>query len=221
MSIDKTVVSCVLGDGHVSKRGSISFHHSIAQKDYLIHKLDILSRYGFKFRVYEKASMSYGQMRNFIRADGYVSTKSKLLRGTIYPNGVKEVPPWAAHQFDFSDWALLYMDDGRQNVIRHTNNLINGERVRIECPPFVNRYEIDTQALDYRSLTLLINSLANLGVEASLDGKGRICVRKAASKAAFFLGVEAFIHPTMRYKVSALPSLSFTYGERLSERALL
>ena len=206
MSIDKDVVSCVLGDGHVSKRGRISFNHSAKQKEYLFYKLDILMQYGFKFRVNEYSAFSYGKTRDFIKAEGYASEKSKELRSILYPEGVKVVPE-VAHQFTFSDWAILYMDDGRQNVIKHTNNVINGVRVRVEAEPFVNRYEIDTQA--FSDISALTSNLLTLGVESSVDKKGRICIRRAKDKANFYRGILPHIHGSMEYKVSALPSLSF------------
>ncbi len=209
MSIDKTVVSCVLGDGHVSKRGRISFHHSAKQKEYLQYKLGIMAAHGFSFRMHEYGAVSYGEFRDFVKAEGYASEESKGLREIIYPEGFKAVPEEFAKQFTFLEWAILYMDDGRQNVMKHTNNIINGERVRIETEPFVNRYEIDTQAFSERGVQILISNLSSLGVEARADKKGRICISRAKSKANFYLGVSPHIHSSMQYKISATPSLSF------------
>lgn len=209
MSIDSLVVSTILGDGHVCRRGTIRFHHSIAQKDYLLYKVSILNNYGFKFRVYETSSFSYGKLRDFIKADGYASSDSKKLREIIYPNDIKTAPSKYINLFGFFEWSILYMDDGRENKISHYNSLINGKRIRKECPTFVSRYEICVESFDDSSKTNLMNNLKNLGIDSKIDKRGRIVISKAKSKEIFYIGIKEFIVPSMLYKLSALPNLSY------------
>ena len=209
MSIDKVVVAILLGDAHVSKRGSISFNHSIDQKEYLEHKVSIMEDHGFKMRVYETDRLSYGKMRKFVRADGYVSTRSKELRNILYPQGLKIVPESYSEMFDFTDWSFIFMDDGRANVLSHTNNLINNIRIRKETEKFVNRYEICTESFDTTSNNLLMESLKGLGVESYISSRNRIIISKATSKVNFYEGINSYIVPSMNYKVSSLPTLSY------------
>ena len=209
MSIDNVVVACILGDGHVSARGRISLHHSAKQKDLLLHKVELLTAKGYKFRVYESEQMSYGSMRHFVRADGYASQSAKQLRALLYPQGVKTAPQQWVEQFTFADWAILYMDDGRQNVLSHTKNILSGVRTKVDCAPFVNRYEICTEAFDDVSKFYLCNSLLSLGVESAVDKRGRLVIRRAESKVTFFTGIAPYVIPSMQYKLSAIPTLSY------------
>ena len=210
MSIDKQVVACIIGDGHVSKRGGICLHHSIQQRELLEHKVDILTEFGFKFRIYETEQLSYGVLRKFIKADGYCSTNSKILRNILYPEGIKVIPQSYASVLDFKDWAIIYMDDGRENKISHVNSLIGGNRVRKESAPFVNRYEICVESFDMNSKVFLVENLNSIGVESKVDNRGRITISKASSKAAFYEGVSPYLIDSMKYKMSALPSLSYS-----------
>ena len=178
MSIDKTVVAILLGDGHVTTRGRISLHHGIAQKDYLLYKVGILNDNGFKMRVYEVEHPSYGEIRKFIKADGYCSNKSKQLRDLLYPNGVKEVPSYFSDAFDFRDWSFIYMDDGRANTLSHTNNLIGGVRTKVSTDKFVNRYEICTESFDDTSNKLLMENLLEKGVESYISKRNRIIIKE-------------------------------------------
>lgn len=209
MSIDKEVIAILLGDGHVSQRNSISITHSISQKDYMLYKVEILESYGFKLRVRETEYMSYGKIRKFIKAEGYSSTDSKMLRSILYPNGIKVAPAEFVNEFNFKDWSFIFMDDGRANSISHTNNLINNVRVRKETDKFTNRYEICTESFDNNSQNILVSNLLKNGVDAYISNRNRIVISKSESKVAFYEGVKDFIVPSMSYKIEALPSLSY------------
>lgn len=209
MSIDKLVVSTILGDGHVCRRGVVKFHHSIVQKDYLLYKVSLLNNYGFKFRTYDTKSLSYGEIRDFVKADGYASSDAKQLRAILYPKGVKIAPREYTEQFGFLEWAIIYMDDGRENKLSHYNSLIDKKRVRKNCQVFVNRYEMSVESFDTPSKENLVDSLSNLGVESKVDKNGRIVISRAKSKEVFYEGVRNFVVPSMLYKMSALPNLSY------------
>ena len=209
MSLDKEVVAILLGDGHVSSRGIISMHHSASQKEYLLYKVSCLEKHGFKLKVRDTERMSYGVIRKFVKAEGYSSTDSKELRNIMYPNGNKIAPSEFVSEFDFKDWSFIFMDDGRCNSISHTNNLIDNIRVRKETERFTNRYEICTESFDIHSQNILISNLLKNNVEAYLSSRNRIVISKSASKVAFYEGVKDFVVPSMDYKISALPSLSY------------
>ena len=209
MSIDREVVAILLGDGHVSKRGIISMHHGIAQKDYLMYKVECLAKHGFKMRVRQNFKLSYGKIREFIKAEGYASNAAKELRQILYPSGVKIAPIDYVKDFSFKDWALIFMDDGRTNSISHYNTIINGERVRKETERFVNRYEICTESFDVLSNEALVSNLTSLGVDCYINTENRIIISRANSKAVFYDGIKDFIVSPMSYKINSLPSLSY------------
>lgn len=209
MSIDKVVVSILLGDGHVSKRGTIQIKHSIVQKEYLKFKCLILEQHGFKTRIYEREELSYGVLRKFVVADGYASSASKELRSILYPDGVKVVPACYVEEFDFLDWSFIFMDDGRANTLSHTNNLINGIRVRKETEKFTNRYEICTESFSKEDNSLLVKNLSVLGIDSYISNRNRIIISRAESKILFYEGIKVFIVPSMKYKIESIPSLSY------------
>lgn len=209
MSIDKEVIAILLGDGHVSKRGIISMNHGIAQKDYLMYKVDSLAKHGFKMRVSESDRMSYGKVRKFIRAEGYASSSAKNLRQIMYPQGVKIAPHEYVKGFSFKDWSFIFMDDGRTNIISHYNTIIDGARVRKETERFVNRYEICTESFDPISNNFLVENLLSLGVESRITAENRIVISRSSSKAVFYSGIKNFIVNSMFYKIDSLPSLSY------------
>lgn len=209
MSIDKEVVAILLGDGHVSKKGTISMHHGIAQKEYLMYKVECLSQHGFKMRVSEMDRPSYGKIRKFIKAEGYASSAAKELRSLLYPDGVKVVPTEYAEHFGFKDWSFIFMDDGRTNSISHYNTIIDNVRVRKETEKFTNRYEICTESFDSNSNNTLVSNLLSLGVESYINTSNRIVISRAKSKAVFYDGVKEYIVPSMFYKIDAIPSLSY------------
>lgn len=209
MSIDKTVVSIILGDGHVSQNGRISFHHCADQEEYLVYKVNLLNQYGYKFSIKKTTSMSYGKMRNFVKAEGYCSSDSKKLRELIYPYGIKIAPPEFVKDFGFKEWSFFYMDEGRANKLGHYNTIIQGQRFRVDCEPWTNFYEICTDALDNDSIRSLTENLLSLGVESRRSNRNRIIVSRAASKAIFYEGVREYVHPSMLYKISTKPFQSY------------
>lgn len=209
MSVDKEIISILLGDGHVSKNGVISMHHGIAQKDYLMYKVDCLSKHGIKMRIRESDKLSYGEVRKFIKAEGYASNVAKEVRKLLYPDGKKIVPIEYAKCFDFRDWAFIFMDDGRTNYISHYNTVIGGVRTRVETKKFTNRYEICTESFDVDSNNALVSSLLSLGVESYISNSNRIIISRSSSKAVFYNGVKDYIVPPMLYKIDAIPSLSY------------
>lgn len=214
MSSINDVYAIIIGDGCVNKGGGIQLHHSLDQLDWFNYKVELLKENGFKLHIYEQAKMSYGKMRNFICAKTTHTTLGKQLRKLFYPNNKKIVPNNVVTNFDFHQWAILYQDDGRQNKISHIKKSMNGVRYRAETVPFVNRYELSKDNLDENSIKLIQNSLSNLHIHSKIYYRKNnnlpiICITRAESKKIFYEGVKQFIIPSMQYKISAIPSLSY------------
>ena len=139
---------------------------------------------------------------------------TKNIRNDWYTNSTKNIPCEILEQFRAEEWSFLYQDDGRLNKISHVNNLKNGVRIRKECEPFVNRYEICLGHPSDLQLNALINSLLNLGIESSIlnrkDGQRNIAISRADSKIKFYELVRPYIHKSMEYKINTNPTLTYS-----------
>ena len=100
------------------------------------------------------------------------------------------------------------------NKISHTNNIIGGTRIRVDCEPFVNRYEI---CLGYPSDLLLValqKSLLKFQIESTVivrkDKQRNLSISKAESKIKFYELIKDFIHPSMQYKINIRPTLKYS-----------
>lgn len=119
--------------------------------------------------------------------------------------------------------AILFMDDGRQNTISHYNSKINGVRKRIETNKYVNRYEIATHNYTEDDIYVLISFLSEYDIESKIlyqHGYPILSISKTDSKNRFYEGIKPYVIESMKYKLSAKPSLSYIHGERLSEETV-
>lgn len=206
------IAGLIYGDGYITKKGNICFHHSIKQRNYVEYKLTILEKLGFKLldsRINTKIS---GFSTNY----GYVGSSTstnlgKKLRKEFYRDNKKCIPIDLIRNFSWDEWALIYQDDGRLNKISHINKKVNGEKIRIETPPFVNRYEICLGHPSDEELKALQYSLKNLGISSWIltkkDGQRNLAISKKDSKIKFFKNIKHRIHNSMSYKIDVIPTL--------------
>jgi hypothetical protein len=205
------IYGLILGDGHVDKGGSLSFAHSIEQKDYAIYKQNLLINLGFKCTSYitkGKTFVSTINGKTYTNKDSikvYTSrtTVGKNLRKLFYPDNYKIVPDITLSAFD---WAILYMDDGNQNKISHYNTKINDEVVRVETEPRLHKYRINTQSFTETDNHKLQKSLRDYNIYSSLESKkggyGKILViRQKESCQLFNELIDSYIIDSMRYKI--------------------
>lgn len=207
------VAALVYGDGCITKKGNIRFHHSIKQKQYVLHKLKLLQDLGFKILT---PKINF-QMSGFSTNYGFIgqsssSTIGKIFRSEFYPNDKKNIPIELVRQFDWDDWVILYQDDGRVNKISHINKLVNGLKIRVNTPTFVNRYEICLGHPSDDQLNALQYSLNELGIESWVltrkkDGQQNLVISKKTSKIKFYQNIKHRIHSSMSYKIDIIPTL--------------
>lgn len=211
---DKRLIAMLIGDGFVTNNYSIGITHSIKQKRWMLYKISILLSCGFTISVKETIRMSYGKLRKFIQVRTTVSDLTKELRHLLYPQGEKIIPSGLLDNFDYEEWSIIYQDDGRQNKIAHYNTTKNKKHVRVECDPFVNRYDICSQGFNDTSNSELQKSLTTLGIESSFNkvkgGYGKLLsISRAKSKLLFYKGIEKYVLDDMKYKLSAKPYLAY------------
>ena len=210
--IASTTEAIIVGDGYVDKKGRIGISHGIAQKDYLLWKADLLRDDGFKVSIWEREVPHFRDRSIKLAAICLLTSatfRGKELRERFYWQGSKQVP--AGIDLNWQEWAIIYQDDGRANKCAHYNILKEGNRVRVDCPSFVNMYEICVPSFSNESVERLITSLRWLSVEARSfvrnDGQRNIKINKVEPKAAFRDGVMDYIHPVMQYKINLPTSL--------------
>ena len=108
----------------------------------------------------------------------------------------------------------MYQDDGRCNKISHYNSIIRGQRVRKECRPYVNRYELCLGFPSNDELEALQTSLTSLDIHSSIlkrkDGQRNLSIYRADSKINFYEGIKDYIHNSLLYKVSILPTINYS-----------
>lgn len=204
----------IFGDGYITKRGTIGFHHSIRQRDYVDYKTTFLdNNFGVKFK-----SRVRNDRSGFSTNDGYEAVSHpksfiKGLRNEWYLESKKNIPSDITSQFGFLEWSFVYQDDGRLNKIGHYNTKKAGERVRVEVDPYVNRYEICLGHPSDETLDSLIFSLSCLNVESTVlnrkDGQRNLSISRKDSKIAFYNGVLEHMCPDMLYKTAIRPTLSY------------
>jgi hypothetical protein len=214
---ESIVKAIVVGDGFIDQKGRIRIIHAISQREYALYKARVLEEQGFKVSWREFiGNTGYNKQvpGKFIEVATTATTRGKLLRQIFYPNNQKVLPEFVLKEFGWPEWAIIYQDNGRANRISHYNTINQGERVRVECEPFVNRYEIALPTLDVEAHQNILANLQNLNVQASIqrrsDGQLRISISKSCAKIAFFEGVRPYIHETMLYKVEVKPTLSYS-----------
>jgi len=222
LSEDSVVLAVVIGDGYIDKQGRIWLKHSITQRKYAEWKEQLLQEKGFKTKskVIPKREGSFSTNDDF-SVNCSVTARGKRLREFFYNSGQKRVPEGVFDKFGWFEWSILYQDDGRQNKIAHYNTIQNGKRVRVECDPFVNRYEFCFPKFTDEEMDAAIRSLANLGIEARTGwhrklGQRLLWITKSEAKQRFYLGVRDRLIPMMRYKMSAKPAMGYTEKENKS-----
>lgn len=217
IEINNLEIAMILGDGHISKNGRLQIQHSLKQEDYLLYKVNVLETFGNKCKYDNKSYYDSRPGKNktyhFIDMWTTVTFKWKQMRELIYADGTKQIPDGLVDEFSFKEWAILYQDDGRCNKISHYNTIKDGNRVSIECEPYVNRYEIYTNAFNDQSIEYLQNNLLSLGIESNKlklkQGGYSIAISKAESKVKFYEGIKQYIIDAMNYKVSIKPTMGY------------
>ena len=215
MSDLSIIHAMVIGDGYVRKDGCICMKHSVVQKDYAEYKAHILKGFGFRVKtsVLPRNPKSYSTNDNFLVITN--TTKfGKELRKKFYPNNKKVVPVEVFDDFGSQEWAILFQDDGRTNKISHYNTVIDGGRRRVECDPFVNRYEFCFPMFSDEEINAAISSLDKLGILARIGwhrklGQRLIWISKAVGKIRFYETMRSLIVPSMKYKIIIRPTLGY------------
>lgn len=207
MSKDELFLGMSIGDGHIDKkRGSLYISHSEKYIDYLLFKYGLLMDNGIKCgKVRKKKDISGYSTNSSFCFETSGTFYGKEMRRYLYPNGIKIIPDDLI--ITPMMWSFIYMDDGRQNKISHYNSVVNGEKVRVDVSPWVNRYTIYADCFDERSVKNLISSLSYYGVDSGISYSNKnlyphIHISKKDSKENFRNLILPYIPKSMMYKIN-------------------
>ena len=143
----------VLGDGYINVRKRLNkgiykydssemrIVHSLAQKDYCIHKAGLVKKYlGGNFSVREYASGPGGAYRccGFSASNSYF----KLIKKWLYPGGKKTITLHALEMLTDEGLALWYMDDGHARRNLNKDGYVSS--VATSIATMCSKEEIDT-----------------------------------------------------------------------------
>lgn len=212
---EKIVHAMIVGDGFVTKKGNVCFKHSMVQKDYALWKKMMLVEIGMKFQKdHIQAPSGFGRNPT-IQVSTTSSSYGKRLRQVFYPDGRKRIPRDVFLSFGWREWAILFQDDGRCNRSSHYNTVVDGQRVRVECEPFANRYEFCFPTMSDEEMDAAMESLANLGVESRIGhhrklGQRLLWITRAEPKRIFHKNISKILCESMGYKMSSAPTLKDT-----------
>lgn len=140
LSDSSELLACALGDGYVNKSGFLSIRHSLAQKEYLEWKYNLLKKYT-DVQPYFHENNGYGSYEFRTR----VSKKLKFIRKILYPNGKKRITPKILEKVGLLGLAILYLDDGslvdkKRNGKVHANDLTISLYVSYEEAEDIRKY---------------------------------------------------------------------------------
>ena len=91
--LNQFVIGCILGDGYITKNGSLQIDHSLKQKEYVHFKYAFLKSYNVAGKApkivycYDKRTNKTYQSIRF-----YTKCHFQQLRSIFYATGKKEVP---------------------------------------------------------------------------------------------------------------------------------
>lgn len=121
------ILSVTLGDGHLTRNGSVEIRHCAAQKDYLEWKINYLRESGVKC-----SSARYKDNNGFPSYQAYLNVTKwgKLLHKILYLGGYKNIyQRKILNRLLPIHIAIWYMDDGglaqnKRNGVVHANDLM-------------------------------------------------------------------------------------------------
>ena len=183
------ILGSILGDGYLSKipnknqNSSLSFAHSIKQKEYFNMKYNLLIKYNLagKFQtniIFDKREKwgKYCEKRT-------KSKRNKIFtkyRNLFYKNDIKTLDFLTLQDLDVFGLAIWFMDDG------HTSN---------------KTYSLATHAFLDSEREFLVNLLkTNFNINARVHGRKTIYIKRDSAD-IFFNLIKDFVPKSMKYKL--------------------
>ena len=200
MELRGLLIGIVLGDGTLSKCSSSSnsrllLGHSLKQKEYCEHKLQLVSRlldieYKAKeYSVYNKSKDKYYSIfQGSTRVDRYLTK----LRHLLYPEGTKIINEKKLSYLTSEGLAYWYMDDGGV-IINNSRKAVYGTFLSTQCFSREQQEEICEYFKQFFGFTSKVVSHGR--------GKFRIKINKENSE-IFLAAIRPYILEHFAYKAT-------------------
>lgn len=194
--IDPVEMSVILGTlmgdmsivrPHPTTTPRLEIGHSVRQREYLLHKMEILNRFMWKWEVRE--NRGYGEGHQVMMARSSCMPAFEEIWGLVRPKGCGKVvtESWLG-LMDERSIAYWYMDDG--SLVRVKQRIYGAK--------------FHTEGFSEKENALLASWLVSKGVEGAVVRKrGRYFFVKIPKKGVnrLFDMVSPYIHQTMKYKI--------------------
>lgn len=195
-----TLLAISLGDGYIRKDGSLQLLHSYKQIDYLVYKVNLISKILNKsIKISKFDNSGYPGCRAYIY-DKYF----RVLRKFLYKDSIKTINKSVLNRLSPELIAIWFMDDGNMTLHKR-NNKIHSREI------YLNTYCTEKEAKIIQEFFL--NKYDIFFRVAPSKGKFRmVCNTKNAKK--FVSLVEPFIIDSMRYKIDLKYALTLEEAPR-------
>lgn len=209
---EELFVGMIIGDGCITKYGNLSMVHSIAQKEYIYFKKDLLEQQGWTFRKdILRQKSGYENSKPCLTVSTKSSEFGKGMREYFYPNGTKIIP--SDLKITPEMWSIIYQDDGRQNASNHYISWAGGIKHRVE-KHWVNRYTLYTDCFSQEDINVLRDSLLSYGIESTISYSNKnhyphVHIYRKESKINFRNLILPYMCPSMMYKLNLSPYITF------------
>lgn len=181
----EVVIGTMLGDGHLSARGSLSVTHSHLQMDYLAHLYDVLRPLS-KTILYLEADGDNGRLYSQFSFSTAQHAWFKTLHCLFYPEGIRVFPISVLNQLTPRSLAYWFMDDG--HTADGLPSFALGD-IPVESVP-----EILSSVGQHYGLDVYLRP-------SSAETSCKVMSMRAVSADKFYRLVTPFILPGMLYKI--------------------
>lgn len=176
-------IGTMLGDGSISNKGTFNIGHSIKQKEYFNHKVEVFNQFGFL--LYKRSNIHKKTGKEYISLQAY-SKKFKELyeyRSLFYnENSKKLISKDILINFTEVSLAYLFMDDGNSQQYNTTIALCDYDNVSI------NNFRVFL--------------LEKWNIETTVTKQKSVRIRQKSINIFFDL-IRKYIHESMLYKIKS------------------
>jgi hypothetical protein len=226
----RLIKAMVIGDGclNLHKRyRNVRFlcTHSIAQKEYLLWKRDLLAAGGLScgYCEFENVTNPHtGKIGRMCRIESAVSPVLTVLKERMYPKS-SGFADGILDDLDAMHLAIIFMDDGSAARQRKVSWLKDGVRSRVPCIPYIAQFRFSLQSHGQTGCEQFSSWLRRrFGIHSKVWAQGdgyAVVVYRNEDKELLRDIMSPFIHPSLDYKIKGSVHAVAYHRERLSEGA--
>lgn len=213
----KCIIDFTLGDGYISyietgkRQARLKIDHSIKQREYLWHKIEVLNSYGFYGHESIQTRVIKGKEYQTVSYVTKVYPEITTAHKWMYNSGRKAIDNALIRQLDAKSLAYWFMDDGSGPKTYRSSSIVNGKRYTYKySEPKIERYTLATYNCTRDELQLIQNWLFqkyNIITHVKLDKRAKTCLGAFLSidnidnKDIFRSIIQPYIIPSMKYKI--------------------